>query len=202
MNQSVNLYTEELRPSKEKLQAKGAALALALALLVVVIAGGLARYQAVEAEQKLAIQEQRNQQLLESVERMSAAVAQQQPDAALEAELNTIRQTVARREYLLERVETLVSDDSDGFSPALEGLARQVPDGLWLTGIRLQPVSGALVLEGQTETGSLVPVFLDRLGNEPAFAGLSFGAFRLLREEDSRWIGFRVATRRTAEDAE
>jgi len=133
---------------------------------------------------------------------MSGAVAQQQPDAALEAELKAIRQTVARREYLLARVETLVSDDSDGFSPALEGLAKQVPDGLWLTGIRLQPVDGVLVLEGQTETGSLVPVFLDRLGNEQAFSGLSFGAFRLLRAEDRRWIGLRVATRRTAEDTE
>lgn len=202
MIQSVNLYTEELRPSKERLQAKSAALALALALLVVVVAGGVARYQAVQAEQNLAIQEQRNEQLLATVERLSAAVAEQQPDAALEAELETIRQTVARREYLLDRVTSLVSDDSDGFSPLLEGLARRVPDGLWLTGIRMQPASGVLVLEGQTEAGSLVPVFLDQLGNEPAFSGMAFGAFRLLREEDSRWIGFRVATRRNPEGAE
>lgn len=202
MDQSVNLYTEELRPSTEKLQARGAALALLLAILVVVVAGGVAHYQALQAEQKRVLQEQRNQRLLEAVERMSAAVSRQQPDAALEAELEMVSRTVARREYLLDQVKNLVSDDSGGFSPALEGLARQVPDGLWLTGIRLQPATGALVLEGQAETGSLVPVLIDRLGNEKTFSGLSFGAFRLLRDEGSRWIGFRVATRRTQEDAQ
>ena len=45
MNQSVNLYTEELRPSKEKLQAKSAALTLALALLMwKIISRMVARY--------------------------------------------------------------------------------------------------------------------------------------------------------------
>lgn len=202
MIQSVNLYTEELRPRRQKLQARTAATALVLALLVVVVAGGMAHYQASRAEQQLAIQQQHNEQLLSSVERMSAAVAAQQPDASLEAELEAISQTVVRREYLLDRVESLVADDVVGFSPALEGLARQVPEGLWLTGIRILPMSGELALEGQAEAGTLVPVFLDRLGNEAAFAGRSFGAFRLLREDNSRWIGFRVATRQPGEDGE
>lgn len=202
MNQSVDLYTDELRPSREALQARSATLILLLGLLVVVLSAGIAHYRAAQSAKSLAAHEQRTEQLRQTVEQQSSAVAAQKPDAALESELREVTEALVRRERLLGRVEALVQGDSEGFSPALEGLARQVPDGLWLTGIELRAVSGEVVLKGQTESGSLVPVFLDQLGEEPTFSGRSFGAFRLLREEDSRWIGFHVATRRASGESQ
>ena len=89
-----------------------------------------------------------------------------------------------------------------GFSSPLSALARQVPQGLWLTHIRLDASNGAVGLVGKAQSGRLVPVYLEQLGDEPAFMGKTFGSFRLDREEDGRWIEFQVATDRNWEGAE
>jgi MSHA biogenesis protein MshI len=53
-------------------------------------------------------------------------------------------------------------------------------------------------LSGRAQTGRLVPSYLEALGEEPAFQGRTFGAFRLERDEEGRWIEFRVATDESA----
>lgn len=128
------------------------------------------------------------------MEQLTGEVNARQPDPAVEAALESVTATLVRRQQLLGRVENLIATEAIGFSAPLLALARQVPQGLWLTQIRLDARQGNVGLAGKAQSGRLVPVYLEKLGDEPAFAGKTFGSFRLDREEDGRWIEFRVAT--------
>lgn len=200
--QQVNLYTDELRPRREKLQAGAALAVLVFALFVIAAAAGVVRYQESELQADTLALEQQNEQLRSSVEQLTNEVEARQPDPEVEAALERVTATLARRQRLLERVENLIATETTGFSSPLAALARQVPQGLWLTRIRLDARQGDVGLTGRAQSGRLVPMYLEKLGDEPAFAGKTFGSFRLDREEDGRWIEFRVATDAGGEEAQ
>ncbi|MEP3165359.1 MAG: PilN domain-containing protein, partial [Marinobacter sp.] len=185
--QRVNLYTDDLRPRREKLQAGLAMSLLVLALVVIAGAGGVARFQASGLQAENSALQQQNEQLERSVAQLTREVEARQPDPDVEAALERVTAALARRQKLLDRVENLIATETTGFSSPLSALARQVPQGLWLTHIRLDASKGAVGLVGKTQAGRLVPVYLEKLGDEPAFTGKTFGSFRLDRGEDGRW---------------
>ncbi|MDI9246666.1 PilN domain-containing protein [Marinobacter sp. CHS3-4] len=200
--QEVDLYVEELRPRKEKLQAGSAVALLMVVLLFLIAVAGFVRYQNAELTTKLADQQRRTDQLQQTVDQLTREAEARQPDPQIEAALQRVNDTLIRRQRLLAQVERLMTDDSAGFAASLSALARQVPGGLWLTRIQLNSQTDHVALNGRTQAGQLVPQYLEALGEEPAFQGRTFGLFRLDRGEDKRWIEFSVATDQDAEDAE
>lgn len=200
MIQRVNLYTQEFQHASQKLAAT-TLLGVALVVLVGVAAlGGWYRYQAGVMEADVADAQAANDRLLEAVNLLGEQVQMRRPDSALESALERVTNTLSRRQRLLDRVERLASSQAEGFATPMSALARQVPDGLWLSRIVLR--QDQVSLQGATRQGSLVPVYLERLGEEPAFKGQVFGRFELNRGDDSPWIEFRVATRRDGEESE
>lgn len=196
--QLINLYTEELRPTKEKLQAGLALAILALVLLLLAAAAGFVRYQNGQLTDQVESRQQQVERLEQSVDELTREAESRQPDPQVEAALERVNATLVRRQRLLAQVENLMSEETTGFSAPLAALARQVPDGLWLTRIRLNAQNGDVGLSGRAQAGRLVPSYLEALGEEPAFQGKTFGAFRLDRDEEGRWIDFRVATDESA----
>lgn len=192
--QQINLYTEELRPKREKMQAGTAVGILALTLLLLAVAAGFVRYQNSQLTDQLASRQQNIERLEQSVAQLTQEAESRQPDPQVEAALSRVNDTLVRRQRLLAQVESLMSDDTAGFSAPLSALARRVPGGVWLTRIRLNAQNGDVGLSGRAQAGKLVPSYLEALGEEPAFQGKTFGTFRLERSEQDRWIEFRVAT--------
>ncbi|MFC4258408.1 PilN domain-containing protein [Marinobacter lacisalsi] len=197
MIQQVNLYKPEFRPSQQHMTAARVAMLAVVLLVLVLVAGGWFHYRAAGLEQSLQAERAGNEQIQQSIERMSSDIEGRRPDPQLELAVARVTDTLSRRQRLLERVERLANNRSDGFAAPMAALARQVPQDLWLTGLTLQ--QDQVSLQGRTRTGSLVPVYLERLGEEPAFTGQVFGRFELTRSDDHPWIEFRVATRRDQE---
>ncbi|SFR84924.1 MSHA biogenesis protein MshI [Marinobacter daqiaonensis] len=198
MIQQVNLYKAEFQPRRQKLTAFTLILLSVAALVVVLAVGGWFRYEAGHLSTQVAAERADNEKLLATIDRLGQEVQARRPDPELEGALERVTQTLERRRRLLERVERLTGDRSDGFAAPMAALARQVPDELWLTHVLLS--GNRVMLEGRTRAGRLVPLYLERLGEEPAFTGQGFGRFELSRGEDHPWIDFRVATRRDGED--
>ncbi|WP_341581309.1 PilN domain-containing protein [Marinobacter metalliresistant] len=201
MIQQVNLYTLELRPSQERLQAGGALAVLALGVVLVALLAGVVGYQNAGMAKQAATLEQQNTRLEQVVAELSEAVRSRQPDAEVEAALARVTEALSRRRRLLDKVESLVVSEGGRFSPQMAALARQIPENVWLTGVTLQSEPSQVTIEGRSRSGALVPLYLENLGEEAAFTGRTFGAFRLSRPEQGHWIDFRVSTRRTGEDS-
>lgn len=199
MKQQVNLYTAELRPQKLYLNAVAAVALVALVAVALVGVMAYSQWQNQQLEQQTERLQQQNQSLEQAVASMAAQVQARLPDPELEAALERVSETIARRQRLLDRVEGLTANNHYGFSGRMSALARQIPADLWLTSLRLQSVPATMSLEGRARAADLVPHYLERLGDEPAFIGETFSAFRLGRpDEDAsrQWVEFRVATER------
>lgn len=197
MIQQVNLYKPEFRPRRQRMTAVSVALMAGLVLALVLAAGGWYQYRAAGLEQTLQAERAGNAQIQQSIDRMGEEIQSRRPDPQLELAVERVTDTLSRRQRLLDRVERLANNRTGGFAAPMAALARQVPQDLWLTGLQLQ--QDHVSLQGRTRTGSLVPVYLERLGEEAAFAGQVFGRFELSRSEEHPWIEFRVATRRDEE---
>ncbi|MEO9525096.1 PilN domain-containing protein [Marinobacter alexandrii] len=200
MTQQVNLYTQELRPRKETLQA-GALVALVVLLVVALgLGSAVIRYHNSELEVRVNALGSQTETLEQNVVRLSEGVSARQPAPEIQDALDRVTEILVRRQELLVRVEGLILNDGGRFSPQMAALARQIPKDVWLTGIRLNAQPSLVTIEGRARSGALVPTYLENLGNEPVFTGQTFGAFRLTRPEEGRWIEFHVATKRAGEN--
>lgn len=197
MKQQVNLYTAELRPRKLILNVATAVALIAFVVAVPVIVMAFSHWQNQQLEQQVSRLQQQNQSLEQAVASMTAQVQARLPDPELEAALERVSETIARRQRLLDRVEGLTANNHNGFSGRMSALARQIPADLWLTSVSLRSVPATMSLEGRTRSADLVPYYLERLGDEPAFIGETFSGFRLGRPDEEalrEWVEFRVAT--------
>lgn len=203
--QSVNLYPQEMRPRRQLLtlaQVVGAAL---LTLLLVMLNATYVRWQATEALVAQQTVQTRNPQLRQAVTAAQQRLDERRADPALTAELEQLSSDLRSQERLLQWVEQFASEGTEGFSPVLAGLARQAVDGVWLTALEIDRNNNNLALTGLTRDARLVPLFLEQLRRESAFAGRRFRQFELARPgdkgdgsdegHDSQVLGFYVAGR-------
>lgn len=201
MRQTVNLYTEAFRPSREWLTLKRAAVALVIVLVLVAAVSGVAQYRLAGAEATLADLERREERQQQAVEALQEDLEARQKDPELEEQVARLEQRVKDRRRLVERADSVAQASSEGFSPYLEGLARQSLDGLWLTRIRVDLMRDRLGLTGRTGDGQKVPEYLQSLREESVFSGRRFARFSIERSEEGAPLNFQVAsTRDSAED--
>jgi len=202
VRQEVNLYTEAFRPSQEWLTLSFAARVSAAALLVVAIVGGWTQYQVLQLHNEQQQLEQERASAEDAVERLNKQLARQQRNPELENQVERLKARVADRRRLVERAGSVARASSEGFTPYLEGLAKQSQEGLWLTRIQVNLLRDRLHLQGETVQGQHVPNYLQRLREEPVFEGRRFERFGIERNEQSAFLAFDVASRRNAGEEE
>lgn len=194
MIQRVNLYTDELRPRREPVTATTLVWSAVAVLMVVVTAAVFARLDAADSAEQLHAVNVRVAELEQTAQRLTAELEAQQLDPTLESAVADINQAINQRQRLLEEVARLVDYQDAGFSPYMAALARRIPDQLWLTGFQIDLLQNQLRLAGRTRTGGQVPVYLERLGQEPVFSGRRFEQLSLKRDDSGNWIEFLVGS--------
>lgn len=197
MIQQVNLYTDELRPRREPLQAGTLLAALAVTLVVLLAIALFVRVEAADQQARLQTLNDRIQQMERRVGRLTAEIEAQQVDPDMVRAVDQVTEDIAQRQRLLGEVSRLVSTDRRGFSPFMTALARQAPEQVWLTGFIVDLTRNQVQLSGRTREGDQVPVYLEQLGQEPVFSGRRFEHLNLQRDESGRWINFEIASERT-----
>lgn len=194
--QQVNFY-RHLEQNEEKafsalqslwLAGASAVLMLVLYLGLWIIGGGIDDELAGLADQKKGLDgrvqalEQKKQQALQN--------------SQLEARLAWLEGEIAFRRKLLATVDPRQQLAGAGFAEHLQGLGRQVIDGLWFTGIELSDAGGEMVLTGATLEPEYVPRYLQKLSQEAVFSGHQFQVFRMSIPEEKRGgMNFEVRSR-------
>lgn len=177
----VNLYLPELHPQQDRLNARNAALlvlAFVFVLALIQIALGM-RASSIEAD----------------VESQRAAVAD------LQARVNKLRSastatgskslddTIARLELAIanrEKVGRIISGqnvgNAQGFSASMHALARESRDDFALDHFTLTRGGSYVEMHGEARSAQAVPLYLQRLRNDPAFAQARFGLLSVSSE--------------------
>jgi len=190
--QQINLYHPPAAKSFDLLDARGISLLL---LLVMGSMGALLGYVQWDLAKK---QHQLNplmgqlEQITNQLTEVSGSLTVGRPDPALQQSLKQLSAELEHKPRILASLKGEGGGNLSGFSDYLTGLARQRPDGIWLTAFSLTQGGRHLDINGAAEEPGLAPAYLQRLAEEPRFSETSFNLFRLYRdEEDSGPLRFR-----------
>lgn len=174
MSQQINLLLPALRPRFDWLAlpvVMGAAL-VGLALISLLAVLGITRaanLKASEAEiksQLAAVQQQ--------VQVLGQSVAGRQGDAALDRQIASARLALTQRQEVLAVIAQGDVTQGSAYSGLLQGFSRQTVDGVWLVGFGF--AGKEIEIRGRLLDPGLLPAYINRLNNEPTFAGRRFAA--------------------------
>ncbi|MDR0576242.1 MAG: hypothetical protein LBI87_01565 [Candidatus Accumulibacter sp.] len=185
MSQEINLYEERLRPRREVLTARNLAVAALALLLGVMGAAAWTEREAAEREAEAEEMKARAEDRQTRLTALAKAVSERSVSPALAARLSEARETLADRANVIEQLESGRLGSATGFSGFFSGFARQAPvnPDLWLTGFIVDRGGGAVEIHGRTLDASMLPVYVQRLGSESAFAGRRFAGLEMSRKD-------------------
>lgn len=195
MRQQVNLYQPIFRKQRIIFSAQTMLLS-GLGFLVLLAAYAfLINNRVTSLEAELARQNQAEQRAVSQIARIRETLPPQEPDPDLVAQVERLEKRRDRLEQTAQLLRTRVPESRPRLRPRLEALARQHPDGLWLTGVELGANGERLRLRGRALSARLVPGYLDGLSGEPVLEGLSFRQVQVhAATDDLPGVTFMVST--------
>lgn len=177
MSQQINLYNPLLLKQKKIFSARTMAQALGVITLGLIAVYGYARYQVAN----LQVETDQAGKRQEAVQARLARVAQQFGPRQKSAELEENIKRAEAELLALAGVQAALKQGglagASGFSPYLQALARQIIDGVWLTGIEVS--ASEMAISGRTTQPGLVPDFIHRLGSEQIMQGRKFAMLEM-----------------------
>ncbi len=196
MRQEINLYQPILRRTRPLFCARSLAWTLAITLVTLGALYAYARHEVDTLAAAVQGLERQRDAAREQLLALEKTLPKREPSRLLASEVQRLHDNVASRAALVSMLASPDDASGDGFSAHLEALARQRVDGLWLTGLRLRRAGRDLVIRGSALDAALVPVLVQRLGGEPAFAGKRFAALTIDRSSDApERVDFELRTR-------
>ena len=182
MSAQINLYHPRFLKQRELLTLANVLLAAAALYGVLALAGGWAGRDAATRVEAAAAAEAQLEATKEAVE-LATKAASRQADPQLIAEVASAEAMLRRRGEIAQLLESGAVGSTGGFAEHLRGLARQVPEGLWLTGFAIGPGGKEMEIRGSMLDAAALPDYIRRLGGEKAFQGRSFAALTMNRAE-------------------
>lgn len=174
MSQQINLILPALRPRFDWLALPVVAGAALVGLVLVSILAALGVNQAMnlrsheaEIKNQLAVVQQQVQSLGQSL-------AARQGDTSLERQITAARLAVTQRQEVLAVIAQGDVAQGNAYSGLLQGFSRQTLEGVWLLGFGF--ADKEIEIRGRLLDPALLPTYINRLNDEPAFAGRRFAA--------------------------
>lgn len=190
--QQINLLQDELQERKPVLPAQQLMLAAAAAVLLMTVLSVWMTQRVHAPRAELARIEAEIGSRNATITQLATLLEGRKPDPALAVEARRLERELQH----LRRVAEIAMAPAAAapLTAYMEGLGRQRPEGLWLTRITVANGGRDLALAGSALEPGLLPVYLEALGREPAFAGLTFGDLSMARSTEGQpRLDFRIA---------
>lgn len=177
MSQQINLYNPLLLKQRKIFSAKTMAQSLGLITLGLVAVYGYARFQVASLQTETEHAVQRQEKLQARLTRLSQELGPRQKSAALEADIKRAESELQALAEVQAALKQGGAVSASGFSPYFKALARQMVEGVWLTGIE---VSGSeMMIGGRTLKPGAVPDYIQRLSSESVMQGRKFAMLEM-----------------------
>ncbi|MEX1081890.1 MAG: PilN domain-containing protein [Halofilum sp. (in: g-proteobacteria)] len=190
--QRINLYQEHLKRHQDPLNARRLALLLLLFAALLSAISGYQAWRANAAEARAAAAETERDAAAARVAALQSDLEAQPGD---DGRGQRLREELAAKRALLAYLEDGPFGEGGGFSGYLNGLSRQIVEGVWLNHIELSGGGAQLRLDGHALDPGHVPALIGALGQAPAFEGRSFRRLAIERSEEADWrLNFTLAS--------
>ena len=175
----INLFDLALQRQYDPWTARNLGLGFGTAAVLCALWSGWAHWQQSSSTATLAQLQPQVQAARDETQQLRQKIEAYRPDVNLTAELSEGRLRLQSRTEVLALLKKGLSPENGNPVEWLSGFARQIPNGLWLTGFNINAETGALEIHGRTTDPSLIPEYLRRLNAEPAFKGRTFAALKI-----------------------
>lgn len=181
--QQINLLEQGFRPKAVPLSGQVMIGVCVAAIVVLGVFYTVAKSQVpkLQAQSARLATEYDNQQA--RLTRISTKAGQNLDTSDLDAEISRLITEKKTKADVANLLAGQSLGNTTGFSPYLEGLARQITTGVWLKQISIHNGGNDLYIAGSSLDPKLVPLYLRRLSNEAAFSGTDFRSFEMHRQE-------------------
>ncbi|MDR2092484.1 MAG: PilN domain-containing protein [Azoarcus sp.] len=180
MSQQINLLNPALRPRREWLSLETLILSTAALLVVMIGIGAWGIHRERQAMAELNAREVAWQDAQSQLKDLATQQVSRSVDAQLVQQVAQRKTWLEHRRQALSMLQGGSMGRADGFSNIMAALARQTPEGLWLTGFDIQTGGNAILLRGRLVTENLLPSFVERLNHEADLRGRRFAALEVV----------------------
>jgi len=97
----------------------------------------------------------------------------------LEQELKKVETDLAMQREIINTMKSGVLGNTRGYSEYMQAFARQIVNGLWLTGFSIDGDAAQMSISGAALSPELVPAYIKRLNNEKAMRGKAFSSLQM-----------------------
>ncbi|RJX32419.1 MAG: MSHA biogenesis protein MshI [Oxalobacter sp.] len=185
MSQQINLFNPIFLKEKKHFSAKTMAQAWALIALFAVALFGFAKYQSWKLEDQAVKVVTQLKDVREQQEKIKTGFVDRKKDMQLE---ETVKRTQQEAESLQQAFIRLRNDEfgtQKGYSDYLRAFARQMVQGVWLTGFSIQGAGNAIGIQGGALKPELVPAYMNRLKRETVMQGKSFATLEISQPKEA-----------------
>jgi len=195
VKQDINLYQPMFRRQKRVFAATAMLQVLAAVLVGFLLIYAYGAWQVAGLAAQVEKLEQQRVAAARQLDKTRKQFPARVKSKVLEKELTRSEQEFDLKKRLITALSEDAFGNTKGFSPYLEGLARQHVQGTWLTGVTITNGGRLVGLAGRTLSPELVPVYVQKLSRESAFSGKAFNDMSLRRlEKQPNEIEFTLRT--------
>ncbi|MDK9703716.1 MAG: PilN domain-containing protein [Sulfuritalea sp.] len=183
MSAQINLFHPRFLKQRDLLTLGNVALAVIALYGVFAVAGIWAWNDAATQRKAATAAETQLREAKRDLEAVSKAAATRKPSPQLTTELENAEALLRRRGEIARLLEGGAVGSAGGFADYLRGLARQIPENLWLTGFTIGSGGNEMEIRGSTLNAAALPEYIRRLGTEKVFQGRNFAALNMNRSD-------------------
>ncbi len=185
--QQINLYLPEFQPNREPLRS----IHMLWGMLVFIGLLLLISYFSAHGNRLLAEQVEKSRTQLEQLKKQATQLEQQRPTnniVDLDAQLLHLSHELSRRDQVLQVIANKNLGNNTGFSAYLQALGRQSLSSVSLEAFSLLAGGSYLEFAGKARSVDQVPLYIQRLRNEPVFIGAAFGVLHAQSQKNNAGV--------------
>lgn len=179
MSQQINLFNPIFRKQKKYFSALTMAQTLGMIVAGAVVLAAYGRFQLSRLDQQVAASNAQLAAVQKQLDLFKAQAGARQTSKALEDEVRKMEAEVKSLQSAFGTLRNGEFGNTKGYSEYLKAFARQIIDGVWLTGFHISGTGAEIGLQGRALQPELVPAYIGRLKNEPVMRGKSFAALEM-----------------------
>ncbi len=179
MSGQINLFNPIFLKTKKVFSAVALFQAFVLVLSGAILMLGYAGYQSRELNKNAEIVTAQLRVAEAQVAKLRAMAAPPGANLALENSLATLEADIKNRQKIAAILQKSDFGNTKGYSAYMVAFARQIPNGLWLTGFNITGGGSEVALQGRSLKPELVPAYVSQLKLETIMQGKSFSALQM-----------------------
>ena len=188
MSQQINLFNPIFLKEKKHFSAVTMLQALGVVVVGVLLMYAYSLYQSRTLKQEAAKTVAQLAEAKQQQARLVTELSGRRKNQALEDEALRVQEEHAGLQQAMTRLQNEEFGGRKGYSPYMKALARQIAEGIWLTGFSVDGSGTAIGIQGRALQPEAIPAYIGRLKQESVLQGKSFATLEIQqpKEDDNK----------------